>query len=296
MRRAVAKLSIAAAALAPAAVARADADSLGDALGPREVAVGEGLRAGAIGALATTLNPAGLPLTRELVFEGSYGYRPDDRASLVGLSACDSTNVLPGCFYYHYTGASPDIGGMELSRRTHVGGLTLSKQIGERVIVGVGAKYFDFESASMDEADASGFAGDLGVTARLTDSINVAGVGYNLVGTKSPEFPRAAAAGVYLKPAAQVALGFDALWNLDTDGKTGRYGGGGEYFVSGSGGKVGYPIRLGAVHDIATGTYITGGIGLATMKLAVDIGARKQVRDGDELLITASLRVFGPRM
>src|SRR5678809_1533055 len=50
----------------------------GDALGPREVAVGEALRANATGASAIGMNPAGLPLNRELVFEGGYGYRLSD--------------------------------------------------------------------------------------------------------------------------------------------------------------------------------------------------------------------------
>lgn len=282
---------------ASATVARADADSLNDPLGPREVALGEGLRAGAVGAMATTLNPAGLPLTRELVFEGSFGYRPEDSASLVGLAACDSTNALPGCFYYHYAGMSPDIGGMELGRRTHVGGMTLSRPINSRVNIGAGLKYFDFESDNMAEEAASGFNWDIGATVRLTEVLNVGAVGYNLFGTESLEFPRAAAGGILLRPGTGISLGFDALWNLDTEGKTGRYGGGGEYFISTQGGKVGYPLRIGGVHDVATGTYVTGGAGIATMKLGFDIGARKQVSDGgDELLVTASLRVFGPRL
>ncbi len=289
-------LALAAGVLAWGPVARADADSLNDPLGPREVALGEGLRAGAVGAMATTLNPAGLPLTRELVFEGSYGYRPTDRASLVGLAACDSTNALPGCFYYHYAGMSPEIGGVALGRRTHVGGMTLSRAVSPRIIVGAGVKYFDFESEVMTEEDASGVNWDVGLTARLTEIVNVAAVGYNLAGAASLAFPRAVAAGVHLRPTPGLALGFDGLWNLDRDGKTGRYGGGGEYFVATQGGKIGYPLRVGAVHDVATGTFVTAGLGIATPKLGFDVGGRKQVADGDELLVTASLRVFGPRL
>ncbi len=296
MRRLAVLLPVLAAVLVPVAGARADADSLNDPLGPREVALGEGLRAGAVGAMATTLNPAGLPLTRELVFEGSFGYRPDDSASMVGLAACDSTNAMPGCFYYHYAGMSPEIGGMALGRRTHVGGMTLSRPINQRVNIGAGVKYFDFESDNMAEESASGWNWDVGVTVRLTDILNVAGVGYNLAGTESLEFPRAAAGGILLRPGQGFSLGFDALWNLDREGKTGRYGGGGEYFISTQGGRTGYPLRVGAVHDVATGTYVTGGAGIATMKLGFDVAARKQVSDGDELLVTASLRVFGPRL
>lgn len=294
--RGLSSLTLAVAATAAAPGARADADSLNDPLGPREVALGEGLRAGAVGAMATTLNPAGLPLTRELVFEGSFGYRPDDSAALVGLAACDSTNAMPGCFYYHYAGMSPEIAGMEQGRRTHVGGVTLSRALSPRVNLGAGVKWFDFESDVMGEDDASGFNWDVGATAKLTDIVNIAAVGYNLLGKESLEFPRAVAGGVLLRPGQGLSVGFDALWNLDREGKTGRYGGGGEYFVSSQGGKIGYPLRLGAVHDVATGTYVTGGLGIATLKLGFDVAARKQVADGDELLVTASLRVFGPRM
>jgi hypothetical protein len=284
-----------AAALLAAAGGRADADALTDGLGPREVARGEGLRAGAVGAMATTLNPAGLPLSRELVFEGSFGYRPDDSAALVGVSACDSTNAVPGCFYYHYAGASPEVGGMELPRRTHLAGATLSRALSPRINLGAGVKWFDFESDAGD-ADKSGFNWDVGATASLTDSFTIAAVGYNLWGAESPEFPRAVAGGVLLRPGAGFSLGFDGVWDLDREGETGRYGGGGEYFISTQDGRVGYPIRVGAVYDVVGGTYVGGGLGVATMKLGFDVAARRQVAEGDELLLSASLRVFGPRM
>ena len=58
----------------------AERDSLVDSLGPREMAVGEALRGAATGASAIALNPAGLPLNRELVFEGGYGYPLADQA------------------------------------------------------------------------------------------------------------------------------------------------------------------------------------------------------------------------
>ncbi|MEJ7603905.1 MAG: hypothetical protein WKG01_38850, partial [Kofleriaceae bacterium] len=60
--------------------AQADSGGLDDHLGPREIAVGEAMRGGATGASAIGLNPAGLPLNRELVFEGGYGYRASDSA------------------------------------------------------------------------------------------------------------------------------------------------------------------------------------------------------------------------
>jgi len=296
--RALAGLLVASAAVVTAGgAARADADALVDHLGPREIAVGESRRASAIGAQAVSLNPAGLPLTRELVFEGGYGYRLSDSASLVGVSACDSTNAMPGCFFYQYVTASPEIDGMESHRRSHTAGLTLSRSLGDRVILGTAVRYFDYESDVMDEEDASGINWDIGGIARLTDKINLGVVGYNVYGAESVQYPRAIGAGAQLQLLAPLSVSVDGVWNLDTDGSTGRYGGGLEWFFSGSSGQAGYPIRAGAVHDVATETtYVTAGLGLQTMKLGFDVGGRMQVDgEGDEKLIIASLRVFGPR-
>ena len=282
--------------LAAGPVARADADGLADALGPRELALGGSLRAASIGSLATSLNPAGVALTRELVFEGSYGYRPDDSASLVALTACDSTNAAPGCFYYRYASTTPGIDGMDVHQRSHVGGMTLSRPLSARFILGAGIKYFNVKRDDMSDDADSGVNWDLGSLIRVTDTLNLAVVGYNIKGSTSTEFPRAIGAGMTLHPSPELAATFDALWNLDADGSTGRYGGGLEYFVSTQQGKVGYPLRAGALHDVATGTFVSGGLGLATVKMGLDIGLRKQVADGDELQVSASLRVFGPRM
>lgn len=274
-------------------VARADADGLTDALGPRELALGGGLRAGAVGALATSLNPAGVALTRELVLEGSYGYR--DNAALVALSACDSTNAAPGCFYYRYASVTPT-DGMDVHQRSHVGGLTLSRVVSPRFIIGSGIKYFNVKRDDMSAKADSGVNWDLGTLLRITPTLDLAVVGYNIKGSTSAEFPRAVGAGMAFHSTAQFRATFDALWNLDSDQSTGRYGGGVEYVVSTQRGQVDYPLRLGALHDVVTGSFISGGLGIAAAKYGLDIGARKQVSDGDELQISASLRVFGPRL
>jgi hypothetical protein len=282
--------------LAASAPARADGDGLTDTLGPREVATGDAIRGGATGASARA-NPAGLPLSSELVFEGGYGYRPLDRMSVVQISACDSTNAAPGCFYYDYLTSSPELDGMSMSRKAHVVGGTLSRMLTPRVIIGAGVKYFRFSSQMPGEGKEKGFTYDVGATVRLSDTINVGAVGYNLFGDDSVRLPRAFAVGAQVRPAQSLTASFDALWNLEEDGKSGRYGGGVEYFLSTRQGQMGYPLRLGGLHDVSTdATYISGGIGLATMKMGIDIGGRRQVKGGDEMMIVASLRFFGPRL
>ncbi len=284
--------------------ALADASSLNDNLGPREVGVGEALRADARGALAITLNPAGLTLSRELVFEGSYGYRPGDGASSASVSACDSTGRIPGCYYYRYFRAAPDIGGTDYTRRSHELGMVLAYPIVPSLSLGVTSKYFDYNSDLMGEADASGFAFDFGATFRANDVLNLGVVGYNMVHEDTPQYPRAIGAGFVVRPAAALALAADGLWNLDLPkgDSTGRYGGGAEYFISGANMQSGYPLRLGGVYDINQHAgYITAGVGYMAAKVGIDVALRKQLSgeqmDGTrELMVTASIRVFGPRM
>jgi hypothetical protein len=276
--------------------ARAEPDSLDDLLGPREVAVGEAMRGGATGASAIGLNPAGLPLNRELVFEGGYGYRPSDSASLIGVSACDSTNLMPGCFFYDYAGSSVELDGMTQTRRTHVGGLAISREFVPRVLIGATTKYYDFESNVMGEKGASGVALDFGATIRMTELINIGFSAQNLYASdKSPQFPRALGGGVHARPIPALAMSFDMRWKLDGDNTSARYGGGAEYFLRTKQG--GYPLRIGALRDSGLdATYISGGLGYASLKWGIDVGARHQVKNGDETIILASMRFFGPRM
>ncbi|MEZ4400693.1 MAG: hypothetical protein R3B06_11775 [Kofleriaceae bacterium] len=293
MRRSLAYVFGAACALAVVPVDRVAADALDDGLGPRELATGEARRADVSGGQAAALNPAGLPLTRELAFEGSYGYRASDAASLVSLSACDSTNVAPGCFYYRYAGGDTVDG---RHQRSHVAGLTLSRPLNARVMLGAGARYINYAGAAADGSeDIKGFNWDVGGAIRLTEQLNLAVVGNNLFGTENAAVARTVSGGLSFRPLPALVTLFDAKWNLSTDGATGRYGGGAEYFVATASGQTGYPVRAGVVHDVAAGTFVTGGLGIATVKFALDVGVRKQVTDGDALTVIGSLRVFGPR-
>jgi len=266
-------------------------------LGPREIALGEAMRGGATGATAIALNPAGLPLSRDVVFEGGYGYRASDQASLIGVSACDSTAAMPGCFYYDYAGSNPELEGMNLHRHTHIGGLTLAYPVSPRVFFGANLKYFHFSSDVMNEASSSGFNWDFGATVRLTDLVNLGVTGYNLEGAQSTQFPRAVGGGMLARPLPTIAISFDARWRLDGTQHSARFGGGAEWFLRMSNGQTGFPIRFGALHDgdLAT-TYLSGGLGVSSMKYGIDVAARTAVSGISETMIIASMRFYGPRM
>lgn len=275
----------------------ADGDSLDDMLGPREIAVGEALRGGATGASAIGLNPAGLPLNRELVFEGGYGYRQSDGASLVHTSACDSTSGIPGCFFYDYAGSNPTLEGMSLHRTTHVLGAALAYPLSPRFSLGSTMKYFRFDSDVMNEAKSSGFTWDLGATARVTDILNVGVAGYNLIGASSVDFPRAVGGGIMAHPIPALSASFDARWRLEGNDNSARYGGGLEYFLSAQNGQTGFPIRAGVLHDNGLGaTYVSGGLGLATLRYSIDVTGRFAASGPSDKLVIASMRFFGPRL
>ncbi|MCP4449309.1 MAG: hypothetical protein GY811_28845 [Myxococcales bacterium] len=278
--------------------AQADADSLTDNLGPREIALGDSLRAEATGTSSTVLNPAGLALNRQLVFEGSFGYRDTDKANIGSMAACDSTTPVAGCFYYHYLNAEPGIGDMRLKRRFHEAGVTAARALSPQVVMGTKTHFFDYNSNVEGEEDQRGYSVDMGLIFQPSTSVRIAGVGYNLVGTDSPQYPRGVGTGLVLRPGAgKLGLSLDALWNLDrAEGEdTGRYGGGIEYLLAPTP-VAAYAFRVGGVYDdLTNGGYASFGLGYSTPKMGLDIGGRKQVSgDGDELLIQAGLRIVAP--
>jgi hypothetical protein len=277
--------------------AHAEGDSLDDMLGPREIAVGEALRGAASGASAIALNPAGLSLTHEVVFEGGYGYRAADGASLLDVSACDTTSAIPGCFYYDYAGSNPDLDGMSLHRTTHVFGGAVAYPLSPKFALGTTIKYHRFDSDVMNEPKSSGLSEDLGLIARLTPDLNLGVGAYNLFGSDAVQFPRALGGGMQAHLLPQLALSFDARWRLLDNDHTARYGGGAEYFISTSNGQTGFPIRAGVLHDNGlSATYLSAGLGIATMRYSIDVTGRYAASGPSDRLIIASMRFFGPRL
>src|SRR5690606_30767582 len=114
---------------------------------------------------------------------------------------------------------------------------------------------------AMPAADTSGWNWDLGLTLRVTDTINVGASGQNLWGADSPELPRALGGGVVARPLDTLAVSFDARWKLEDSDKSMRYGGGAELFLRTGNGQTAFPIRAGALRDNGLdATYVSAGV------------------------------------
>ncbi|HEY3805777.1 MAG TPA: hypothetical protein VGL61_24385 [Kofleriaceae bacterium] len=282
--------------------ARADVPHLGDAsedlLDPRSIAMGEAGRGLATGESSIALNPSGVAFNHELALEVDYGYRFSDSASIVNASACDSTNAVPGCFYYHYTGASPDSGGTPTHSGLHVFGATLAYPVSPNVAIGVGPKFYHFDTDDLAETGGTSsltlnnFGLDAGATAHLGSMLSIGAAGYNLIGP-SVELPRALGGGISVKPFSMLTLAFDSRWLIYNGDHSARFGGGANLMLSESGGQYGFPLSAGVLHDDDLKvTYLSGGLGLTTMGYALDVTARFSVSGPNDTEIIASLRLW----
>ncbi len=273
------------------------AEPLIDHLGPRALAMGESGRADAKGPASFALNPAGLALDHKLLFSANYGYRKEDKATILSASACDSTVPIAGCFYYKYLSSESGVPGLDSKRRLHEFGTSLSRILSPQLILGTTARYFDFNSNITGEKDESGYATDIGLLFLPTSSFRAALVGYNVVASDSVAFPRGVGSGLTFAPGGPLSVSVDGLWNLELPDDTtiGRYSGGAEFVFSGDSPSVGYPVRFGGVYDMGSENgYLSYGLGFFSGKVGLNVGGRKQISgDGDEFILQAGLQLIG---
>ncbi len=273
-----------------AGLARAD----GEVLSPRATGVGESLRAAATGSLATKLNPAGLALVRSYVIEASYGYTPGDKTHVQAVSICDSVTARVGaCLFYNHLSSDPSEMG---DRSMHEGGITMAAPLGA-LNLGITNRYVSYKETVVEDVPVDGskkgFIMDAGLTYRVFSMLTLAVVGYNLVGSDAERFSRAIGGGLAVNAMPKLLLSADARYDFEHE--IARYGGGLEYLLGGGTGNQGVPLRAGYVYDSGTkGSYITGGLGFVTPRLGLDAALRRQVSEGDELMIALSLRLFLP--
>jgi len=267
-----------------------------DVLSPRALGMGESLRAAATGSLSTTQNPAGVALTKSYVLEGGYGYRPEDHSNIESISICDSvTSRVAACLAYDHLTSDLTTDGQG-DRTRHEVGLTLGVPLGDSLAIGTTSRYVSYSESpppAMTAHPHDGFLLDAGMTYRLLQSLSLGVAGYNLIGNDDAVYARALGVGLAFN-AGPLLIAADGKY--DWGKQAARYGGGAEYVFSGSDGQQGVPVRLGFVYDDGLkASYLTGGLGIVTPRIAIDIGARKELDGpGNELMLQAGLRLFLP--
>lgn len=278
-------------ALGAADVVRAD--MLADAAGPRAVAAGEALTAASYGAVAKSLNPAGVALMKSYVIEGWYGFRPSGDGQVMSIAVCDSTRRVGACLSYDYLTASP-VEGTE--QTMHVFSLATALPISDKILLGVTQRVIDYDEtvdgAMSDTSREWDFVADAGLIVRITSMINVAVVAHNVIGSDEAQFPRAYGGGLAFVPRSDFTIAADMRYSTVTE--TPRWAGGAEYYIGGGGESL-FPVRAGYVYDSSTDAqYVTGGVGWVSSRFGLDIGARHQIAEGDETTLQFGLRLFMP--
>lgn len=275
--------------------ASVSADPLFSRSTARDLALGESLRAAAVGTLSPELNPSAVTLTNELTMQIDYGYFSDASGSAFRGAACDSTTPIAGCVFYRY--GTGDLGG-SITHSAHVAGVSLAKQLGVASLGLTGKRVW--YNGGTDADDFKAITVDGGLTIAPTKVLSVAGYGYNLVGNNDL-LQREVGGGLAIRPSDMLTLSADGRWNVDDHSGEGTFGGGLEIFFTSADKTSGYSLRGGALHEqLAATSYVTGGLGYANLKLAVDAGIRKAVgtdaaSTGEDLQLMISVKIFGPR-
>jgi hypothetical protein len=208
----------------------------------------------------------------------------------------------------------------DAGREGHETGLSLAVALGDRFSLGATLKYLHvattatnppfkgFETVqswtldtTTSDAAADGFSLDFGLSARITDALSAAVVGYNLIPLRSVEAPMAMAIALAYRPVSVLTIAYDTVIYFDkyhtpssdptADSirrTTVRTGGGLEWAIASK-----VPLRVGALYDNGRpGTYISGGIGYLHQQFGIDFGFRQQVQHGNETILALGVRVF----
>jgi hypothetical protein len=277
-----------------------------DLVGGRSMAMGGTLRAAPSADAALLLNPAGMSLGRFYAVNALYQFRASDSASLVNVSIVDSvTSRVAAGLFYSYGHASPActlaLGGGKTFALTetvnvHEAGIALSYPLANMLHLGVTTKYVrrsvdqpEGTPAETQEPSVSNVTLDVGAILKPISALSLAAVGYNLIPVEGSAYPREVGFGVSYALGTVFLAEFDAVLNLTgADSVKASYHGGGELFLGNT-----YAIRGGAMHDtLRQATYATGGLGLVSSKMGLDIGLRQMVNGGAETLVAFAIRLY----
>jgi hypothetical protein len=312
------KLTLALLAFLPLLLASRPAAGGEELQGARALGMGGALRAAAASEAGIYLNPAGLPLTKAYSVQALFDFRPQDNTTAVGVAITDSVTNRAGVaagLYYTFLNAEPkfaldsSVGSLGYTRRGHEAGLALAYPLADRFILGVTNKYVYLnstnEAGNLPGARSHGYTLDVGAVLRLSDAINFAVVGQNVVPMKTWETPPTLGLGLALAALQALVLDVDLVvrWLDYRDDQKMRtlvnFKAGGEYFVGNK-----FPLRLGYSWDLpfrslAVRTEVKGesffhaGLGFVSTQFGIEAGVRQQLSGSEkETLLAFALKLF----
>ena len=279
-------------------------------VGVRALGMGGALRAAPTGSAAVLLNPAGMSLTRTYVVEGDYEYRVrrDGHAAHVGVVDSITSKVVAAGLYYNFFYSRPEVfeptmqKKIKLAKQGHQAGLAISVPLGSHLILGANGRYQYFKTVSQRRDPDTGerqdytvetinTAGiDVGAIARITDYLNLAVVGTNLIPTDSMEAPLQLATGVAFRYGKYLLADVDVVLDFEVPErkKMVNVHGGVEGFFADH-----FAVRAGTLYrSYWDAVYVSGGFGYLNPKVAVEAAFSQQVQGGIETQFGFSLRVF----
>ncbi|MBI5479667.1 MAG: hypothetical protein HY906_12460 [Deltaproteobacteria bacterium] len=312
------KLTRALLALVPLLLVSRPAAGIDEMEGARAVAMGGALRAAAASEAGIFLNPAGMPLTKAYSVQALFDFRPQDSTTAIGVAITDSVTNRAGVaagLYYTFLNAEPKftldstLGSIGYTRRGHEAGLALAYPLAERFILGVTNKYVYLnttdETGNIPGARSRGYTLDVGLVLRLSDAINFAAVGQNVVPMKTWETPPTLGVGLALAALQALVIDVDLVvrWLDYRDDQKLRtvvnIKAGGEYFVGNK-----FPVRLGYSWDVpfrslAVRTDVKGesffhaGLGFMSTQFGIEAAVRQQLSGSEkETLLAFALKLF----
>lgn len=258
----------------------------------RGLGLGLGLRAATLATSALAYNPAALSNGKLYHAEGSADYLDDVDTFALGAAIAEShpSQVSAGVAARGFL--SGDDGGYH----GWDGRIALGVPVSDQFSLGVAGRYMSVGTEVRDENTGElndvelteGFSFDASLRFAIGQAVQVSAMAYNFFGADSPLRPRLAGLSMAFVPTPKLAIGVDALFDLDTFSTTEKTLGAAAELLLGKY----FPVRAGYVWDDPRDLhFVTFGLGYTSPTAAVDLGVRQGVIGHHNTRILTSLRL-----
>lgn len=265
-----------------------------DAESSRGMALGLGMRAGAVSTSALAYNPAGLTAAALYHMEGTVDYMTDSGTVALGSAVADSatSKIAGGVSVRGFL--SNDEGGLDGID----GRVALAMPFSESFAVGLSGRYIavgtevpkDEGEGFRDQKLAKGITLDASIQIKAGEMVYLAVGAYNFINMNSPLVPVMAGASIGIAPMQGMAIGLDTLIDFSTFGKPfPNFGAGIEFLAAEA-----FPLRGGYRYDRARESHqLTAGVGYTDATIGVDLSLRQDLNgEKQDTRILGALRIY----